>query len=542
MEPSGTSNPRLLLRATSPLADAHHGSVTNGPGAIFSPPDSASTGFSIASEWPTYGLELDNMYAGPWLEIHHNFAAYVLHTLRLCDSPRNELIELSKQWAGWDVLTSLANYQYVVDMLFKCLEVIKSSPQSGPVIAEEISQQLSRDVSVVLNQMVSVLKNAETYKGFLTHRDTRAQQLLDLVQDLLDFACDSASRPLLSQALLRLSRVSGLHPTCFVLPGLEKVGHQVAGGGFGDIWKGLIGGQVVAVKSMRIFENVEVKTALKEFGREAVIWRQFYHPNLLPFFGLYYLDTRLCLVSPWMEHGHLLQFLRNAPSTFDRVPLVGIFWLVYILDVSMGLEYLHANRVVHGDLKAMNVLVTPSNRACIADFGLSAIAEEMSLRFTHSTPIPRGGTVRYQGPELLSSKSAIHFGSDVYAFACVCYEIFTAKSPFFDVANEMAVAINVINGHRPSRPETLSQDTLWVLIEDCWKQEPDKRPTATEITQRLVSPLIGATTAGSDTDWDEKYSARFRRSVQQWPLLPSVAKIQGRIFGEGLFSSITTVI
>ncbi|KAJ7139287.1 kinase-like domain-containing protein, partial [Mycena epipterygia] len=290
---------------------------------------------------------------------------------------------------------------------------------------------------------------------------------------LLDFACDSISRPLLSKALLRLSRASGLHPTCFVISGLEKVGHQVAGGGFGDVWKSVVDGQTVAVKGMRIFQNVDVKIALKEFGREAVIWRQLFHPNLLPFFGLYYLDTRLCLVSPWIEHGHLLKFLRNAPSTIDRVSV--------ILDVAMGLEYLHSNNVVHGDLKAMNILVTPSNRACIADFGLSSIADLLPLDFTHSTPNPRGGTVRYQAPELMSGKCSIHFGSDVYAFACVCYEILTGKVPFFDLANEMAVAINVIDGHRPSRPETASQYTVWILIKDCWKQEPDQRPTMTEI-------------------------------------------------------------
>jgi serine/threonine protein kinase len=110
-----------------------------------------------------------------------------------------------------------------------------------------------------------------------------------------------------------------------------------------------------------------------------------------------------------------------------------------ILDVSNGLEYLHSERVVHGDLKGvlyisfkrrpdnlcsllqLNILVTPSHRACIADFGLSSICDAISLRFTHSTATPHGGTGRYQAPELLSG-ARNHFGSDVYAFACVCYE------------------------------------------------------------------------------------------------------------------------
>ncbi|KAJ7902435.1 kinase-like domain-containing protein [Mycena leptocephala] len=142
----------------------------------------------------------------------------------------------------------------------------------------------------------------------------------------------------------------------------------------------------------------------------------------------------------------------------------------------------------------------------------------MSLRFTHSTHSVGAGTARYQAPELLLGESSNHFGSDVYAFACVCYEILTGNAPFFELANDMAVGIKVIRGHRPSRPEMIS-DNLWTLLEDCWAQDPDKRPTMAEIVQRLVSPAIGASKITSQIDWDETYSSRFRRSVQQWPLL-----------------------
>jgi serine/threonine protein kinase len=108
-----------------------------------------------------------------------------------------------------------------------------------------------------------------------------------------------------------------------------------------------------------------------------------------------------------------------------------------ILDVAMGLEYLHAEQLVHGDLKAVsdlvsttigylssqaNILVTPSGRACISDFGLANIADAVSLQFTHSTASIVGGTVRYQAPEVLVG-GRNHFGSDIYAFACVCYEV-----------------------------------------------------------------------------------------------------------------------
>lgn len=84
-----------------------------------------------------------------------------------------------------------------------------------------------------------------------------------LFSQLLDLPHECRSKPLLWKALLRLSRKSGLHPTCFNLSRLEKVGQQMAGGGFGDIWRGLVDGQTVAVKSIRIFLEEDVQTASK---------------------------------------------------------------------------------------------------------------------------------------------------------------------------------------------------------------------------------------------------------------------------------------
>ncbi|KAJ6589507.1 kinase-like domain-containing protein [Mycena capillaripes] len=482
-----------------------------------------------AQQAPTYNPELDNIHGGCWFEIHRNFASYVLP--RLNDGPRNELLELSKQWADWDILTSLANYYFVVNILFGYLEH-KKPPKSSRVVATQISKQLSGDISAVLKQISSMLSDPETYKRFLTYRGTLAQQLLDLVQDLLDSFCDSMSRPLFSKALTRLSRVSGLHPTCFTLSRVEKVGLQVAAGSFGDIWKGLVESQSVSLKVMRLFRDSDVKAALKEFGREALIWRQLSHPNLLPFFGLYYLDSRLCLVSPWMENGHLMEFLSNAPADIKRVDL--------ILDIAMGLEYLHSEQIVHGDLKGTNILVTPSRRACIADFGLSSIVSTMTVHFSHSTVNSPKGTLRWQAPELLRGTRSNHHGSDVYAFACVCYEILSGKPPFYDLAEATIMYKLLVEGIRPARPvpwpETAAYDSIWELLQGCWTDEFNTRPTAAEIVQQLGHSITAKTTQ-SMTDWDGTHSARFRRSVQQWPLLPSVTQIERRIFGDSSSSS-----
>ena len=77
---------------------------------------------------------------------------------------------------------------------------------------------------------------------------------------------------------------------------------------------------------------------MQEFTREVVVWRQLFHCNVLPFYGVYHLENNsstVCLVSPWMENGSLQQFLGEFPNT-DRIPLVCGYSLSYWL---MSLTY-----------------------------------------------------------------------------------------------------------------------------------------------------------------------------------------------------------
>ncbi|KAF8206954.1 kinase-like domain-containing protein [Mycena galopus ATCC 62051] len=391
-------------------------------------------------------------------------------------------------------------------------------------IAKDISAAMSQDAEDVLNLLGSILRNDESRQTFLDCRGDMAQHLLNLLQDVLDLFPESRDSPLLSRSLLRLSEKSQLHPACFPLADVRADGYAVAGGGFGDIYLGLVRGQTVAVKRMRAFEADAdaVKVAVKKFGREAVLWRQLFHPNVLPFLGMYYMRHSLCLVSPWMSNGDIIHFLKNAPPDTDRVPL--------ILDIALGIEYLHSKHIVHGDLTGINILVTPSRRACVADFGLSSIVT--TLKFQH-TATGRGGTLRYQAPELLRSPEAQnHFGSDIYAFACICYQILSGKPPYFEVKNDLLVAFQVPSGLRPTRTETIS-NVLWSLLEDCWHEEPTRRPGVTQIIERLRAPPISAKEANSSADWDETFSTKFRGSLQDQLILPSVATIQKMIFGDG---------
>ncbi|KAJ7651216.1 kinase-like domain-containing protein [Roridomyces roridus] len=368
------------------------------------------------------------------------------------------------------------------------------------------------------------------YMSFLDSRDASAQWLLDLLQDLLDYDADIplADRRRIFKALIRLSDYSKLYPRCFTLTDLEQE-RLVDGGSFSDVYQGYLHGQCVAVKMMRVFDQSDIEAVLKCFGREAIIWRQLSHPNLLPFYGLYKFHQRLCLVSPWMENGHIRGFLKNQSCDTNRL-------LSMILDMARGLEHLHAKGIVHGDLKGDNIFVTPSLRACIADFGLSSITTSMSsFRFTLSSKATRGGTVRYQAPELHDGGHN-DLRSDIYGFACVVYELLTGNAPFPEMSSDGAVIMAVIKGRRPPRPPSCSGspslDGLWALLQDCWHGTPEHRPTAAQVVQRLIGDQIGATETGIGKDWDDSFTSKFRRQLLEQQPLPSVREFERMVFGD----------
>ncbi|KAJ7057695.1 kinase-like domain-containing protein [Mycena amicta] len=440
--------------------------------------------------------------------------------LKTCNNNNSRLDDFRSKiqlWKTWDTMTCLINFRVVLSTTFELSKLIKEEDLPRPMI----NVAIHTDILCVCAQLADVLRDAANYLYFVRTKDEDAQKLLDLIQDLLDYPLlDDGIRPVILKALLKLSAKSGLHPRCFALSDrLQLEGHQIAAGSFGDVWKGTIGSEIVSVKVMRVYEEGDAAALLKEFYREALIWRQLSHPNLLPFLGAYYLEgsrSRLCLVSPWMEKGNIVRYLKNNPVGVNRLSLV--------LDVALGLEHLHRLKLVHGDLKAINVLANSSGQAVLADFGLSSVIDSKILLSTST--VKMGGTVRWQAPELFTGTKN-SFSSDIYAFACVCYEIFTGYVPFWELTNDVAVMFQVIQGQRPKRsPGNIPEkEKLWRLMTECWDGDPEKRPTAPQVVFTLRDRGIGAVPTSETADWESWYTSKFRSSLEEHTLFLSCGSV-----------------
>ncbi|KAH7925359.1 kinase-like protein [Leucogyrophana mollusca] len=348
-----------------------------------------------------------------------------------------------------------------------------------------IRKLLRLDTLCIVARILAVLYNHEQRRLLISQRDAQAQPLLDLFQELLD--CGDLGpdiRPPLVRAVVELSKASGLYPRSLVLRGVHVKGRgPVNGGSFGDIWEGEFDGRMIAIKLMRLDRD------LKAFCKEAVLWRQLSSRHVLPLYGVYHLPERplqVCLVSPWMANGNIVQYLKDTPQA-NRHSLV--------VDVAHGLKYLHFldPPIVHGDLKGANILIDSSHRARLADFGLGTLVQDSIVRFTPTAGSYLAGTPHYMAPEILSPKegelTSATRASDIYSFACVCYEVFVGRPRFSGYNTPQLIMAVVIEDRRPSRAPGID-DATWRLMNRCWDKNPASRPSANDLILEL-SPQTG---------------------------------------------------
>ncbi|KAG6915487.1 hypothetical protein DXG01_011287 [Tephrocybe rancida] len=344
-----------------------------------------------------------------------------------------------------------------------------------------------------IHELKSIFRDEELFRRLMEYEAADAQRLLDSFQQLLDKAdLDLPFRKNLIIATQRLSSKTELAPNCFMLEGVTQVGQAPARaeGAAAKIYKGTFRDQVVCLRALRISRNSQVEHwEAKYFWREAMLWGQLSHPNVIAIYGIYIHGSRKFMVVPWMENEDIRAYLAKNPSA-PRA-----------LDVASGLKYLHDNDIIHRCLTNLNVLVDGAGRARLNDFYISCVSNVTIVPWGEADfSISRGGYYdrRWQAPEVLkwdvtdSEEKLIMMANskegDIYTWGCVAWEIFTGETPFNDMVGPGGQA-----GLRLARPESSSPawkdfgltEEIWACMEQCWEREPSIRPSAATIVKRL---------------------------------------------------------
>ncbi|KAJ6514001.1 kinase-like domain-containing protein, partial [Mycena vulgaris] len=302
--------------------------------------------------------------------------------------------------------------------------------------------------------------------------------------------------------LNRLASYLQLLPEEIAISGVTLLSaHPVNHGGFSNVYHGqyknLSGEQVkIALKVLKIFvdQSDEERRVLQEkFTKEALVWHYLKHENIVPFLGVdstTFPSPAKAMVSPWMPLGSALKYMKeNSPSSTYALEL--------LLDTIRGLRYLHSMGMVHGDLCGRNILMDQNGRARLTDFGLAAFVEsEVSIKSS-----TRSGSARWMAPELLAPLPGTRFkrtpASDVWAFGCVCCEIWSeGHVPFSHIGVDSAIAIALAEVTSRQKKPYQSRpcdkggnpmpELLWALVQRCFEAAPSERPTVDVLADMLT--------------------------------------------------------
>ncbi|KAF8589944.1 ras GEF [Ramaria rubella] len=259
--------------------------------------------------------------------------------------------------------------------------------------------------------------------------------------------------------------------------------HPAASGGFSDVWRGTMDGRTVAIKTLRPFNSgrrIEESKLLKNSGhispqrlwREYAAWTWVTHPIVLECLGFSYDFSPQpyilpSLISPWMANGTLDNYIDKNPKV-DRFQM--------LVDVAEGLSFLHDQHpsIIHGDLRAGNILISDTGRPCLSDFGLSRVLKLEGM----TTSSELAGSLRWMSPELLRDDVVPSTSSDVWAYAMTILEVMSGKLPYDEVKNTAAVLSLIHQGQVPLRPaeRVVLTDEIWAICQKCWNIVPRQRP------------------------------------------------------------------
>jgi serine/threonine protein kinase/tetratricopeptide (TPR) repeat protein len=277
---------------------------------------------------------------------------------------------------------------------------------------------------------------------------------------------------------------------------VEKIGpyrvyERLGVGGMGEVFKAYDDrlDRWVAIKRIRP-DREDAEDNRERFKREARATARLNHPAIVHLYGIFQEGDSDCIVMEYVEGRTLDSILAEGPLDPLRVASLGH-------EIASGLAEAHANGILHRDLKAENIIITPRGRSKILDFGLAKpiLRSELDPVLTGKGQLV--GTSRAMSPEYVSGDNVDH-RSDLFALGVLLYETLTGQSPF--KAHNTLATLKQVMLHRqtpvkqlvPKVPQELSD-----LIDRLLEKDPTDRPQSAHEVALAFGRLTGQISSGA---------------------------------------------
>ena len=266
-------------------------------------------------------------------------------------------------------------------------------------------------------------------------------------------------------------------PAAAVIGGRYRLDALVGRGGPAEVWKATDTSldRVVALKLVTVAHDESAARA----ADEARTLARLSHPSLVQ---VYDAGTdasgRPWVVMEFVDGETLADAIRRGPQPVSRITDIGIA-------VAEALDHVHAQGLVHRDVKPANVLMGRGGRCKLTDFGIARLVDAAKVTSTGLMV----GTASYLAPEQVAGEP-VGPAADVYALGLVLLEALTGSREYDGPAVEAAMA----RLHRqPSVPASVPAGWAPLLTAMTARQAVD-RPSAAQVASALRALRSGSTT------------------------------------------------
>jgi serine/threonine protein kinase len=212
--------------------------------------------------------------------------------------------------------------------------------------------------------------------------------------------------------------------------------------------------------------------SIRDIESEVEILKTCKSPFIVELVGVFIKGKTIWIAMEFCGAGSLADIMAVCQTTLSEAQVAAVMKMSLY-----GLEYLHAQNIIHRDIKAANVLVTDTGECKLADFGVSA-----EIQVTLSRKQTVIGTPNWMAPEVIT-ESAYDQRADIWSLGIVAIELALGEPPHSNV-HPMTAMFKIPTSAPPTLPADrgYSQD-FHGFVRACLQKDPTMRPSATHLLQ-----------------------------------------------------------
>ncbi|MFF4050402.1 protein kinase [Streptomyces chartreusis] len=296
-----------------------------------------------------------------------------------------------------------------------------------------------------------------------------------------------------------------------VLAGRYRFKEPIGSGGMSDVWQAYDErlDRRVAVKLMRaeqpsspfaagrVGQDEALETRRQRFLREVRTTADLNdHPGIPAVYdtGVDDASGQLFIVMQLLKGREISTLIWDTDYEYEPLPLA---WAAAIgAQIASVLDEVHRRDIVHRDIKPANLMLTPGGVVKVLDFGVAALLGAG----THPHLTQEGmtvGTPAYISPEQCLANT-VSPAADIYALACVLYELLTGRTPF-TASDERSYLWHHVHSNPPSvravRPDAPNE--IDQLLQGMLAKESEQRLDAAAVYEALLPHALKGTPVDS---------------------------------------------